>query len=185
MTGDTAADIQNLRSYYTEGQAFFRSSEASNLNSYYTWRRTIRGDIRYPLEIVSHYCDPSLKLDKNYMYKYMCSLNQNIGQTSKFNAHLDRLYIHGSELLWNLLFQYFSRFCIFSQFQYIDSSHIVKFLISIFFLFVQHLFSLEQRDHLISTIQNRAANCVGLSIKQRKDPITFDQFQEHRLGKYR
>ena len=42
-----AADIQNLRLYYTEGQAFFRSSEASNLNSYYTWRRTIRGDIRY------------------------------------------------------------------------------------------------------------------------------------------
>ena len=46
MAGD-AADIQMLRSYYTEGQAFFRSSEASNLHSYYTWRRTIRGDIRY------------------------------------------------------------------------------------------------------------------------------------------
>ena len=42
-----AADIQNLRPYYTEAQAFFRSSEASNLNSYYTWRRTIRRDIRY------------------------------------------------------------------------------------------------------------------------------------------
>ena len=45
MTGDSAY-IQNLRSYYTEGQAFFRSSEASNLYSYYTWHRTIRGDIR-------------------------------------------------------------------------------------------------------------------------------------------
>ena len=50
MTGD-AADIQNLRSYYTEGQAFFRSTEASNLNSYYTWRRTLRGDIRYRIFI--------------------------------------------------------------------------------------------------------------------------------------
>ena len=46
MDGD-AADIKNLWSHYTEGQAFFRSSKASNLNSYYTWRRTIRGDIRY------------------------------------------------------------------------------------------------------------------------------------------
>ena len=42
MAGD-AADIQNLRSYYTEGQAFFRSSEASNFNSYYTWRPLYAG----------------------------------------------------------------------------------------------------------------------------------------------
>ena len=36
-------DIQKLRSYYTEGLTFFPSSEASNLNSYYTWRHTICG----------------------------------------------------------------------------------------------------------------------------------------------
>ena len=46
LTPTLAADIQKLRSYYTEGQALFRSSEASNLNPYYTWRRTIREDIR-------------------------------------------------------------------------------------------------------------------------------------------
>ena len=52
MAGD-AADIQNLRSYYTEGQAFFRSSEASKVNSYYTWRGTIRGEDGGPRVVVS------------------------------------------------------------------------------------------------------------------------------------
>jgi hypothetical protein len=52
------------------------------------------------------------------------------------------------------------------------------------FLF-QHLFALEQKDELIKAIQEAAAAYVGISIKQRKESITFDQFQLHRLGKYR
>ncbi len=34
-------------------------------------------------------------------------------------------------------------------------------------------------------VQEAAAAYIGIAIKQRKDPITFDQFQLHRLGKYR
>lgn len=48
-----------------------------------------------------------------------------------------------------------------------------------------HLFALEQRAELIKAIQEAAASCVGIAIKQRKDPISLDQFQLHRLGKYR
>ena len=51
--------------------------------------------------------------------------------------------------------------------------------------FVQHLFALEQRDELIRSIQEAAGIYVGISVKQRKEPITFEQFQAHRLGKYR
>jgi len=34
-------------------------------------------------------------------------------------------------------------------------------------------------------VQDAAANNVGVSIKQQKEPITFDQYQLNRLGKYR
>jgi len=34
-------------------------------------------------------------------------------------------------------------------------------------------------------VHDAAANNVGVSIKQRKEPITFDQYQLNRLGKYR
>ena len=34
-------------------------------------------------------------------------------------------------------------------------------------------------------VHDAAANNVGVSIRQRKDPITFDQYQLNRLGKYR
>ena len=47
LDGSGCCDIKKLRSYYTEGQAFFRSYEASNLNSYSTWRRITHGEIRY------------------------------------------------------------------------------------------------------------------------------------------
>ncbi|ESP01914.1 hypothetical protein LOTGIDRAFT_238096, partial [Lottia gigantea] len=47
-----------------------------------------------------------------------------------------------------------------------------------------HLFALEQRDDLIKSIMETGANCVGVAIKQRKEPITMEQAQTHRLGKY-
>ncbi|ELU18389.1 hypothetical protein CAPTEDRAFT_227625 [Capitella teleta] len=47
-----------------------------------------------------------------------------------------------------------------------------------------HLFALEQKAELIKAIQEAAAAYIGIAIKQRKDPISFDQFQLHRLGKY-
>lgn len=50
---------------------------------------------------------------------------------------------------------------------------------------MQHAFSLENRDELVKSTQAAAANFVGIGIKQRKDAITFEQFQDHRLGKYR
>jgi DnaJ family protein C protein 13 len=49
----------------------------------------------------------------------------------------------------------------------------------------QHLFALEQRAELIKAIQEAAASYIGVAIKQRKEPISFDQYQVHRLGKYR
>ncbi|XP_052814797.1 dnaJ homolog subfamily C member 13-like isoform X2 [Mya arenaria] len=47
-----------------------------------------------------------------------------------------------------------------------------------------HLFALEDRDGLIQSVMTAAAEYVGIAIKQRKAPITFDQFVTHRLGKY-
>lgn len=47
-----------------------------------------------------------------------------------------------------------------------------------------HLFALEQKEDLVRSIQEAAGVYVGITIKQRKDPITFEQFQVHRLGKY-
>jgi len=49
----------------------------------------------------------------------------------------------------------------------------------------QHVFALEGRDELMKHVHDAAANNVGVSIRQRKDPITFDQYQLNRLGKYR
>ncbi|KAK6166630.1 hypothetical protein SNE40_023278 [Patella caerulea] len=47
-----------------------------------------------------------------------------------------------------------------------------------------HFFSLEQKDELIRNIMESGANYVGVAIKQRKEPITFEQAQTHRMGKY-
>ena len=47
------------------------------------------------------------------------------------------------------------------------------------------MFALEGREELMKLVHDAAANNVGVSIKQRKEPITFDQYQLHRLGKYR
>ncbi|GFR63076.1 DnaJ-like protein subfamily C member 13 [Elysia marginata] len=48
-----------------------------------------------------------------------------------------------------------------------------------------HLFALEQRDELCKAIADAGTNYVGVLIRIRKEPITFDQFQANRLGKYR
>ncbi|XP_046378006.2 dnaJ homolog subfamily C member 13-like [Haliotis rufescens] len=47
-----------------------------------------------------------------------------------------------------------------------------------------HLFALEQKDELMKCVSEAGATCVGVAIKQRKEPITFEQFQLNRLGKY-
>ncbi|XP_041347069.1 dnaJ homolog subfamily C member 13-like, partial [Gigantopelta aegis] len=47
-----------------------------------------------------------------------------------------------------------------------------------------HLFALEQRDEFIKCVMEAGAAYVGVAIKQRKEPITFDQYQLNRLGKY-
>ncbi|KAL3854398.1 hypothetical protein ACJMK2_013668 [Sinanodonta woodiana] len=47
-----------------------------------------------------------------------------------------------------------------------------------------HLFSSPQLDELVKAIMDMAANYVGIAVKQRKEPITFEQFQSHRLGKF-
>ncbi|XP_074640124.1 dnaJ homolog subfamily C member 13-like isoform X2 [Tubulanus polymorphus] len=47
-----------------------------------------------------------------------------------------------------------------------------------------HLFALEKRDELIKAVIESAGAYVGISIKQRRDPISHDQFLLHRLGKY-
>ena len=47
-----------------------------------------------------------------------------------------------------------------------------------------HLFSSENRDEIIKKVQETALVNVGITIKKRKEPIDFDYFQTHRLGKY-
>lgn len=49
----------------------------------------------------------------------------------------------------------------------------------------QHLFVLEQREELCKAIAEAGAAYVGVTIRTRKDPCTFEQFQMQRLGKYR
>jgi DnaJ family protein C protein 13 len=56
-------------------------------------------------------------------------------------------------------------------------------LVGLFLL--QHLFALEAYQDLIKAVMEAAAAFVGIAIKQRKEPITFEQFQQHRMGKYR
>lgn len=50
---------------------------------------------------------------------------------------------------------------------------------------MQHLFALEQRDDLVKSIMEAGAEYVGVAIRLRKEPITYEQFQANRMGKYR
>ncbi|CAH1789259.1 unnamed protein product [Owenia fusiformis] len=47
-----------------------------------------------------------------------------------------------------------------------------------------HLFALESRDELIKSVIETSGYYTGVALRLRKDPITFDQFTVHRLGKY-
>ncbi|XP_069107344.1 LOW QUALITY PROTEIN: dnaJ homolog subfamily C member 13-like [Argopecten irradians] len=47
-----------------------------------------------------------------------------------------------------------------------------------------HLFALEQKDELIKHVMESAAAYVGISVKQRREPITFQQFILNRMGKH-
>jgi len=47
-----------------------------------------------------------------------------------------------------------------------------------------HLFASEQRDELVKKIIETAMSFVGISIKTRKEPISFNNFMMKRLGKY-
>ncbi|XP_025080789.1 dnaJ homolog subfamily C member 13-like isoform X2 [Pomacea canaliculata] len=47
-----------------------------------------------------------------------------------------------------------------------------------------HLFALEQRDDLVKSIMEAGAEYVGVAIRLRKEPITYEQFQANRMGKY-
>lgn len=49
----------------------------------------------------------------------------------------------------------------------------------------QHLFACEQKENLVKCIMESAAAFVGIAVKQRKEPIAFENFITHRLGKYR
>ena len=50
---------------------------------------------------------------------------------------------------------------------------------------LQHLFALEAHGDLVKCIMEAAAAYVGIAIRQRKEPITYEQFLTNRMGKYR
>ncbi|XP_076446613.1 dnaJ homolog subfamily C member 13-like isoform X1 [Babylonia areolata] len=47
-----------------------------------------------------------------------------------------------------------------------------------------HLFALEAHSDLVKAVMEAAAAYVGIAVRQRKEPITYEQFQTNRLGKY-
>jgi len=49
--------------------------------------------------------------------------------------------------------------------------------------FSQHLFASENRDDMRSAIE-RAGNFIGITLRLRKEALTFDDFVTDRLGKY-
>uniref|UniRef100_A0A8C7UDY3 J domain-containing protein n=1 Tax=Oncorhynchus mykiss TaxID=8022 RepID=A0A8C7UDY3_ONCMY len=47
-----------------------------------------------------------------------------------------------------------------------------------------HLFASEHRDEIIKSAIEHAANFIGITLRLRKDPLTFEDFVTDRLGKY-
>ncbi|XP_070570129.1 dnaJ homolog subfamily C member 13-like isoform X2 [Ptychodera flava] len=47
-----------------------------------------------------------------------------------------------------------------------------------------HLFACEQREELIKSAIEHAGYNIGVTLRLRKDPITYEQFATRRLGKY-
>lgn len=49
---------------------------------------------------------------------------------------------------------------------------------------LQHLFASEHRDEIIKSAIEHAGNFIGITLRLRKDPLTFEDFVTDRLGKY-
>ncbi|CAG05510.1 unnamed protein product [Tetraodon nigroviridis] len=47
-----------------------------------------------------------------------------------------------------------------------------------------HLFASEHRDEIIRSAVEHAGNFIGITLRLRKDPLTFEDFMTNRLGKY-
>ncbi|GAB1606314.1 dnaJ homolog subfamily C member 13-like isoform X2 [Argonauta hians] len=47
-----------------------------------------------------------------------------------------------------------------------------------------HLFVLDQRDQLVKSVMEAAANNIGISVKCQKEAITFDHFLSHKFGNF-
>uniref|UniRef100_A0A8C7D126 DnaJ heat shock protein family (Hsp40) member C13 n=1 Tax=Oncorhynchus kisutch TaxID=8019 RepID=A0A8C7D126_ONCKI len=47
-----------------------------------------------------------------------------------------------------------------------------------------HLFASEHRDEIIKSAIEHAGNFIGITLRLRKDPLTFEDFVTDRLGKY-
>ncbi|CAB1349571.1 unnamed protein product, partial [Coregonus sp. 'balchen'] len=50
--------------------------------------------------------------------------------------------------------------------------------------FAEHLFASEHRDEIIKSAIEHAGNFIGITLRLRKDPLTFEDFVTDRLGKY-
>ena len=48
----------------------------------------------------------------------------------------------------------------------------------------QHLYASENRDEIIRSAIEHAGNYIGITLRLRKDPLTFEGFVGERLGKY-
>lgn len=53
-----------------------------------------------------------------------------------------------------------------------------------FLLFSQHLFASEHRDDIIRSAIEHAGNYIGITLRLRKEALTFEDFVTDRLGKY-
>ena len=63
--------------------------------------------------------------------------------------------------------------------------HIYIYIVISILVCVQHLFALEAHVDLVKCIMEAAAAYVGIAIRQRKEPISYEQFLMNRMGKYR
>ncbi len=50
--------------------------------------------------------------------------------------------------------------------------------------FSQHLFASEHRDEIIRSAIEHAGNFIGITLRLRKEALTFESFVTDRLGKY-
>lgn len=48
----------------------------------------------------------------------------------------------------------------------------------------QHLFASEHRDEIIRSAIEHAGNFIGITLRLRKEALTFESFMSDRLGKY-